>query len=149
MSRLTIIAVGGSKSSWARTVERTYCRRLHRWKAEIQVVKAGSGNEVKKIEAKRIITLIPKNAKVIVLVERGQKLSSKQFARKVDTTIRRNPLCFIIGGAFGLDDSVIKKADVELSVSQFTLSHDVARVVLLEQCYRAWTIINNHPYHKE
>jgi 23S rRNA (pseudouridine1915-N3)-methyltransferase len=100
-------------------------------------------------EAQAIKNHIPKGSRIFVLMIDGKIYSSEAFANYLAKTIMNNSnLCFIIGGPEGLDESIQNIAHETLSLSSFTLPHTLARVVLLEAIYRAFTINNNLPYHK-
>ncbi len=104
---------------------------------------------VKKAEATQIIKAIPKNSAVIVLDPGGTEMDSKEFARCVNNSILTGKgVVFIIGGAYGLDKEVLSAAQSIVSLSKLTMPHLLAKLVLMEQIYRAQTIINGHPYHK-
>lgn len=85
---------------------------------------------------------------VVVLDEKGEHLSSKEFATLLDKSYYKK-LHFLIGGAYGHDAATLKKANKVISLSKLTFPHQVARLILVEQIYRAFTINNNHPYHKD
>jgi 23S rRNA (pseudouridine1915-N3)-methyltransferase len=93
--------------------------------------------------------LIPAKNFLVVLDERGTELTSEAFALKMgEWQIQHKEISFIIGGAFGLDKKFIKSCDFCWSLSKLTLPHQLVRVILAEQIYRAWTILSRHPYHK-
>ncbi len=96
-------------------------------------------------------TQMPKGAKIIALDERGDNLSSVQLANKIDTVITNgcSHIVFLIGGADGHKQEVRDKADMLLAFGKMTLPHMLMRAVLVEQIYRAQTIIAKHPYHRE
>ncbi len=81
----------------------------------------------------------------IVLDPKGKELDSFAFSSLLKD---RNCVSFFIGGAYGFEDSFLKKCDIKLSLSRLTMGHKIAKIVLYEQIYRAFTILNNHPYHK-
>ncbi|MFI3241560.1 MAG: 23S rRNA (pseudouridine(1915)-N(3))-methyltransferase RlmH [Alphaproteobacteria bacterium] len=93
----------------------------------------------------------PKGAKIVALDERGDNISSIKFAQKIDNFILNgcSHIVFLIGGAEGHSQEVRDNADMLLSFGKMTLPHMLMRAVLMEQIYRAQTIINNHPYHRE
>ena len=101
-------------------------------------------------QSSRLLAAIPARGTVVVLDERGQVLDSLKFARWLERLTIDSPhgIHFVIGGDVGFDDSVRNRADKVLSLSAMTLPHQVARVVLLEQIYRACTLIRNIRYHK-
>ncbi|MCT4635835.1 MAG: 23S rRNA (pseudouridine(1915)-N(3))-methyltransferase RlmH [Rickettsiales bacterium] len=100
----------------------------------------------KECEGKLLLKSIPYGSFVIALDEVGKSFTSEEFSLRLERVTR--PICFIIGGAHGLSSEVRDKADMLLSLSDMTLPHVMARVVLIEQIYRAYTISANHPYHK-
>jgi len=101
-------------------------------------------------EAIKITAAIPKGVRIIALDERGKDLSTQALANQL-TQWRQDggDVAFLIGGADGLDASIKQKADAIWRLSSLTLPHAMARVLLTEQLYRAWTILQGHPYHRE
>ncbi len=100
-------------------------------------------------EGERLLQRVPDGAYVIALDERGKAFSTKQLADRLDQHMLegRNCWALIIGGPYGLSDTVRQRADLVLSLSPMTLTHQMARLLLLEQLYRSCTIIRNEPYH--
>jgi len=110
-----------------------------------------SPKELKQIEADQILSRLSPSDKVILLDENGKDLNSLKFADFIQAQMNvsvRN-LVFIIGGAYGLADSLRAELKNSIRLSSLTYSHHLARLVLLEQIYRACTIINNEPYHNQ
>ncbi len=107
-------------------------------------------DEVIADEGERLLARVPGGAKVIVLHRPGRHWSSEAFADHLrEAGVRGIPaVTFLIGGAYGLSPAVLERADLELSLSAMTLPHELARLVLTEQIYRAGTIIRGEPYHK-
>ncbi len=103
-----------------------------------------------KDEATRLIDTIADGAFVISLDERGKNLSSKAFANRIQTELHdgRRALSLVIGGADGHGDAMRQRADMLLSFGQLTWPHQLVRVLLVEQLYRATTILSGHPYHR-
>ncbi len=101
-------------------------------------------------EAQKILAVIKPNSYVITMEIEGKILSSEQFAQKIDELTKEgiNEVCFIIGGANGIAQSLRAKSNYKLSFSKMTFPHQLARVMLLEQIYRAMKILANEPYHK-
>ena len=109
-----------------------------------------SDSEMKEAEAKLLLSDLPPDAFIVALDEHGQTLSSREFAtqiKKVKEDAR--PIVLMIGGANGHGSEVLKRANLQLSFGRMTLPHFLMRVVLAEQLYRATTIWNNHPYHRD
>lgn len=102
------------------------------------------------IEGDKILSKIPDTSYVIVMEVLGKQLSSEDFAKEITKINSKgiNQLVFVIGGAYGLSEKVKRRADLLLSFSKMTLPHQIMRLFLLEQIYRAFRIIQNEPYHK-
>lgn len=100
----------------------------------------------KLLEGELIIKSLPSNSFVIALDESGEQYNSSDFAKKINNS--EKPISFLIGGAFGLSQEVKRRANMVLSLGLMTMPHALARVLLVEQIYRAYTIGQNHPYHK-
>jgi len=104
---------------------------------------------IRKKEAERIFKAIPKNVFFAALDERGQEFTSHEFAAFINGMLESGvkELIFIIGGAMGLDESIPQKANKSIALSRWTVTHEMAKLVLLEQLYRAFTIIKGKTYH--
>ena len=131
-----------------------YLKRLP-WKSnivEIDIKKpAKTTAERKAKEAERLLAAVPNGAALVVLDENGKHLKSRVFAKKIDdwqANGYRN-LALVIGGADGLDASILQKADLKLALGTLTWPHMMVRVMLAEQIYRAWSINTGHPYHRD
>ena len=129
MARLHVVALSAKLPGWAEQACADYVKRMPR------------GYEVERLNVKRVA--LPKNAYVVVLDERGKDLTTEQFAR-----LLQRETAFVIGGADGLDEKIKHQAALLLRLSALTLPHALAQVVLLEQIYRAATILTGHPYHR-
>jgi len=106
-------------------------------------------NKTIEYEGEKLISAITGNPKIIALDESGSMMNSTQFARFIgDKHSLSNDIVFLIGGAYGLSPKVKSKAHRVLSMSKMTLQHDIALLVLLEQIYRAFTILHGQDYHK-
>ena len=100
-------------------------------------------------EAKRIHAAIPAGAWVVALDEKGQRWSSVELARQLEGWMQRSSdLALLVGGADGLDQGCIEQADQLWSLSPLTFPHALIRVIVAEQLYRAWSLLNHHPYHR-
>ena len=102
------------------------------------------------LEGERILSKIKSDSYVITLEIKGKSFSSEEFAQKIKeiSLCGRNEIVFVIGGANGLSEEVSKRADLKLSFSKMTFTHQMARIILIEQIYRAFKIINNENYHR-
>jgi len=107
-------------------------------------------NLVKEKEGKRILEKISPTSYIIALAINGNNLSSESFAEKIGNLMNedKSHITFVIGGSLGLSDEVLDKANYKLSFSKMTFPHQLMRVILSEQIYRAYRIMNNEPYHK-
>lgn len=158
MLHLNLICVGKLKETYWREAGAEYLKRLTPF-AKVEIVElkeesfdAKSNVEIiKKREEEKLKTELKKNpdAYVIALDEHGKQFSSELFAKQLNNLAMEhsNNFVFIIGGPLGLDQSIVKSANLVLSLGAATLTHQMARVVLLEQLYRAMMIQNNRPYH--
>lgn len=158
--KITIICVGKIKEKFYRDAIEEYAKRLSKYcKFEIIEVadektpdKASAVEEeqIKEKEAARILGKIKPDAYVCTLEIAGKQLSSTELADWMEkTTIGgRSHITFVIGGSLGLHSSVLQRSDYGLSFSKMTFPHQLMRVILSEQIYRAYRIINNEPYHK-
>jgi 23S rRNA (pseudouridine1915-N3)-methyltransferase len=105
--------------------------------------------EIKQDEARLIKAKLKPGSYLIALDPNGLQMSSEKFSLILSKQMMQSAnIDFIIGGAFGLDDSILKSSGLKLSLSEMTFPHQLAKMLLLEQIYRAQTILNNHPYHK-
>lgn len=104
---------------------------------------------IRRKEAEKIFKSIPSNSVLVALDERGQEFTSHGFAEYLNGSLESGvkEMVFVIGGAMGLDESVTKRAHKVIALSRWTLTHEMARLVLLEQLYRAFTIIKGKTYH--
>ena len=154
--KLRIISVGHKMPSWVETACAEYTKRMPREATveiiDIKPVKRAAGNStenIQLIEAKRILEAAGKDF-CIALDERGQEVTTLQLADKFkDWQASSRDVALIIGGADGLHTSVKQKADWLWGLSKLTLPHAMVRVLLVEQLYRAHSVITNHPYHRE
>ena len=130
-----------------------YLKRT-KWSVEVKEYeekKALTGEALKSAEAELLLSGIPEKAKVVVLDEHGDTLSSREFAGKLRTWQNNgsDTVAFLIGGADGHGQKVKDRANLTLSFGRMTLPHFLMRVVLAEQIYRAKTILDGHPYHRD
>lgn len=158
--RITIICVGRIKEKFYRDAIDEYAKRLSKYcKLEIVEVadektpdKASPAEEeqIKLKEAERILTKIKEDAYVCTLEILGKKYTSESFAGMLEQAAisGKSHIAFVIGGSLGLHSSVLKRSNQAVSFSDMTFPHQLMRVILCEQIYRAYRIINREPYHK-
>jgi 23S rRNA (pseudouridine1915-N3)-methyltransferase len=154
--RLVIVAVGQRVPDWAQTAWDDYAKRFPpELRVELKAVKTeprGSKtlDTLYAAERSRIEAAIPKGARVVALDERGTALTTKALAGKLKHwQLEADDVALIIGGPDGLDPAFRQAAHERIRLSDLTLPHAFARVLLIEQLYRAWSINANHPYHRE
>ncbi|MDD3569559.1 MAG: 23S rRNA (pseudouridine(1915)-N(3))-methyltransferase RlmH [Lachnospiraceae bacterium] len=158
--KISVICVGRLKEKYWTDAVAEYTKRLSKYvKLEItelpdekapESMSAAQEEQVKTKEGQRILKAIKEDAFVITLEVQGKQISSEELAQLVDTkaTGGVSHIAFVIGGSLGLSDEVISRAGYHLSFSKMTFPHQMMRVVLLEQIYRAVKINKNEPYHK-
>lgn len=153
--KVRVIVVGRVRGTLADAV-REYEERAGRyWKLEVVEVAARGAqslpaDRVRDEEGERILTQIPTDHEVLALTRVGEAMGSRNLAAYLEEKGTRSApgVTFVIGGAFGLSESVLRKAKKRMSLSALTLPHEMARLVLAEQLYRAGTIVRGEPYHK-
>lgn len=150
---INIIAVGKIKEKALQTLIEEYSKRISGY-TKINIVEVGDEpNEkvnVKQIEGERILKQIKKEAFVVLLDLRGESLDSIALAKKINeiNTYHSSNITFVIGGSLGVSDEVVERADYLLKLSNMTFPHNIARLLILEQIYRSYKILNNETYHK-
>ena len=148
---IKILCVGKVKEKFYREAIDEYSKRLSRYtKLEIvEVADEAIEDKALKEEENRILKNIKESDYVITLEIEGERLSSLEFSSKLDKLAISNPnIVFVIGGSYGLGEGVKQRSNYKLSFSKMTFPHQLFRVILLEQIYRAYKIINNESYHK-
>lgn len=145
--KIRFIWVGKTKNKHWRALQEDYLKRLSYFvKYEITELR----DDTKENEGKRIIENMNQSTFVCVLDVEGRSISSHELADKIENWQNRGlkEIAFVIGGAEGLASEVVEKADYSLSLSFLTFTHEAARVILIEQLYRGYTIIKGFPYQK-
>ncbi|WP_088072043.1 23S rRNA (pseudouridine(1915)-N(3))-methyltransferase RlmH [Gottfriedia luciferensis] len=157
---ISIISVGKLKEKYLKMGIDEYIKRLSSYaKMEIIEVPDEKAPEnlseadmliVKEKEGERILSKIAEDSYVIALAIKGQEHTSESLAKKIDqlATYGNSKVAFVIGGSLGLSDAVMKRADDTLSFSKMTFPHQLMKLILVEQVYRAFRINRNEPYHK-
>ncbi len=148
---IKIICVGKIKEDYFTLATKEYLKRLSKY-TNIQIIEVEDEANIQKalkVEAEKISKHIKENDYVITLEIDGKELSSEEFASKIDNIfITNSNIDFIIGGSYGIDETIKKRSNYSLSFSKMTFPHKLFRVILLEQIYRAFKINNNETYHK-
>lgn len=151
--KTTVLAVGSVRDAHYRGLCEDYAKRIQRFSPlDIDEVKDGRGldpEQARVAEGERILRRLRDSAYVVALDGGGRTRSSEDLAAWLDARSRDRTrgLTFVVGGPFGLSDAVLARCRERLSLSAMTLPHELARTVLLEQLYRAWTILRRLPYH--
>ena len=158
--KITVLTVGKIKEKFYTAAIDEYSKRLSRYcklniiqVADEKTIENSTEKEIDIIKAKegeRILKNIPYDAFVITLEINGKMLDSEELADKINKLgiMGESHIVFVIGGSLGLHKDVSKRANFKLSFSKMTFPHQLMRVILLEQIYRSYRIINNEPYHK-
>ena len=158
--KITVLTVGKIKEKFYTAAIDEYSKRLSRYcklniiqVADEKTIENSTEKEMDIIKAKegeRILKNIPDDAFVITLEINGKMLDSEELADKINKLgiMGERHIVFVIGGSLGLHKDVSKRANFKLSFSKMTFPHQLMRVILLEQIYRSYRIINNEPYHK-
>jgi 23S rRNA (pseudouridine1915-N3)-methyltransferase len=155
--RIRVLAVGSRMPDWVRDVCADYALRL-RASLKLMLLEIPAGprsgprgaQAALRIEAKRLLVALRPKEFVVALDERGDEFTTRELAAWLEARRQAaRDVAFLIGGPDGLDPEVIKRADFKLSLSRLTLPHALVRVLLTEQLYRAQSLLENHPYHRE
>lgn len=157
---ITLVTVGKIKEKYFRDAIAEYQKRLSRY-CKLDIIEVADEktpdrasevleNQIKQKEAERILKNIREDAYCIALTIDGKKRDSVNFAEHMEQLglMGKSNVVFVIGGSLGLHESVVKRADEKFSFSDLTFPHQLMRVILLEQIYRCYRIINGEPYHK-
>ena len=158
--KLTIIAVGKLKEKYLKDGIAEYSKRLSRF-CDLEIVEiedeqvpenisAANAIQVKRKEAEKILKKLKDSSLLVVLDVKGEKLDSEAFASKLNSFFisGNSHITFVIGGSLGLDEMLVKRSILRFSMSDLTFPHQLARLILLEQVYRCFKIINGETYHK-
>lgn len=153
--RVIVAAVGKPRDpAFAAAIQEFEGRAARYWPLDVHEVRGEPGKSVsadlvRKREGERLATVLPAPAHVIVCDPGGTSKTSEEFSAWLQAERERGrDVAFVIGGAFGLSDAIRARAHTRLALAPWTLSHELARLVLAEQLYRAGTIVRREPYHK-
>ncbi|SIT87114.1 23S rRNA (pseudouridine(1915)-N(3))-methyltransferase RlmH [Edaphobacillus lindanitolerans] len=157
---ITIITVGKLKEKYLKSGIEEYEKRLRSY-SKIELIEVADEKApeqlseaememVKKKEADRILSKLPPDAHVIALAINGKQKSSEELADTLNRlmTYGKSKIAFVIGGSLGLHEDVLRRSDEQLSFSRMTFPHQLMKLILIEQIYRAFKIMKNEPYHK-
>ena len=156
--KIKFICIGKTGHSFLEAGETEYLKRLKHYiqleRIEIPDIKQAknlSNKQIKELEGKEILAKITAGDSVILLDEHGQQFSSLKFSEFIQQKLNSGikTLVFVVGGAYGFSDEVYRAATSKLSLSEMTFSHQMIRMIFLEQLYRAFTILRNEPYHHQ
>jgi 23S rRNA (pseudouridine1915-N3)-methyltransferase len=155
--RVQLIAAGTRRPAWEREGYQTYARRLPRECAltllEIPVARRAPGAALARLvehEGELMLRAVAKGARVVALDVRGEACDTRTLATRLATWMRDGrDVALLIGGPDGLAPACLQAADARWSLSPLTLPHGLARIVVAEQLYRAWSVLTGHPYHRD
>lgn len=154
--KVHLLAVGQRMPAWVEQGYNEYAARLS-GNVQLQLKEIAATkrtrnsvvDQLKQQEGQRLTAAIPDGSRVIALDEHGKNISTKQFADKMQDWLQLNQdVSLLVGGPDGLSADCLSRADERWSLSPLTFPHPLVRIIIAEQVYRAWSIINNHPYHR-
>lgn len=153
---IKLLVVGKTKNKELISLISNYVKRIKLYN-KFQIIEVNSTkskknneNDFKKIESENILKKVKNNDLLILLDEKGKNYSSREFANFIKIKTQENKtIIFVIGGAFGFSSELYSKSHGLISLSKMTFSHQIIRLFFTEQLYRAFTILNNHPYHND
>lgn len=149
---ITIITVGKIKEKYIKDGIKDYLKRISKYN-KIELIEVDDTsfdkNKALKVEAENILKRLNKKSFIITLEIEGNEINSLELSNLIDNNINNyTNITFIIGGSYGLDDSIKELSNYKLSFSKLTFPHQLFRLILLEQLYRSFKILNNESYHK-
>ncbi len=156
--KIKIIAIGKTHKSFLIEGENEYIKRIKKYVAiekieipDLKNAKKLTFNQIKEKEGKLLLTKIEPHSLIVLLDEKGKEYTSMKFSNWMQDKMNRGykNIIFLIGGAYGFSDEVYKAANEKIALSKMTFSHQMIRMLFTEQIYRAFTILNNEPYHHE
>ncbi len=154
--KINLIAIGNKMPDWVAAASNDFIKRLP---GEIKInpvllplIKRGKNPDIPRIvrdESRKLLAAAPKDSLLVVLDVLGKPLTTMKLSSLLETWLQQGQdISIIIGGPDGVSDELLSQAALKLSLSGLTFPHPLVRVILLEQIYRAWSILNNHPYHR-
>lgn len=156
MLRLSLIMASNRQPEWVDAGADDYAKRLRgRCTLEIKTVplaRRTASTPVERAindEGERMLAAVPAGTHVVALLETGKPWSTKELAAKLESWMQRSaPVALLVGGPDGLSEACVARANERWSLSNLTLPHGLVRVVVAEALYRAWSLLENHPYHR-
>jgi len=154
--RIHLIAIGHKMPAWVDQACEDYIRRLpveiRLNMVSLPLIKRGKNADIRRIvrdESRKLLAAVPDNTLPVVLDVAGQSLSTPKLAGLLDNWLQQGQdIALIIGGPDGVSAELLTQVQLKISLSALTFPHTLIRVMLVEQLYRAWSILNNHPYHR-
>ena len=145
--KITLITVGKIKEKYLKDAIAEYSKRLSKY-CKLDIIEVS--DEIRSKEGEKILRYIKDDMYVITLEIAGKMLTSEELAERIEKLgiQGKSSIAFVIGGSIGLGKEVLKRSDYALSFSKMTFPHQLMRVILLEQVYRSYRIMNGEPYHK-
>jgi 23S rRNA (pseudouridine1915-N3)-methyltransferase len=155
--RIAVVSASARQPDWVRDGFDAYARRLRgsctltlTEVALARGAKTRSRGDLREAEGRRILASVPKGAHVTALDERGAQWTTMELVRRLERWLAGGrPVALLIGGPDGLSESCRERADEAWAVSALTLPHGLVRIVVAEAIYRAWSVLENHPYHRD
>jgi 23S rRNA (pseudouridine1915-N3)-methyltransferase len=151
-----MLAVGGRQPPWVEAAVESYVKRLPvQWQFRVQAVPpaarpGGDAARALQAEGDKVLGLLRPDERLVALDERGSELTSAGLAERLaGWQADGRDVCLVVGGPDGLAPACLQRAELRWSLSRHTLPHGLARVVAIEQLYRAWTLLAGHPYHRD
>ena len=118
----------------------------------LPIIKRGKNPDIPRVirdESRKLLTAVPKHSLLVVLDVLGKPVTTMKFSSLLESWMQQaQEVSIVIGGPDGMSDELLSQSSLKLSLSALTFPHPLVRVILLEQIYRAWSILNNHPYHR-
>ncbi|HEX6559768.1 MAG TPA: 23S rRNA (pseudouridine(1915)-N(3))-methyltransferase RlmH [Longimicrobiales bacterium] len=154
--KISLLVIGRAGALFVDAIAEFERRAARYWSLDVLEIreerarKGSSDAQIRAAESNRLLEKVPAGSEIVALTRQGRSWSSDQLARHLeDAAVQgRAGVAFLIGGALGLSEEAIQKADRTLSISSMTLTHELARLIFTEQLYRAGTIVRGEPYHK-
>jgi 23S rRNA (pseudouridine1915-N3)-methyltransferase len=151
-----LVAVGQKMPAWVNQACDEYLKRLPRELQltfiEVPLIKRGKNPDIPRIirdEGSKVLQSIPAGSKLVALDVKGSQISTEKLASTLDNWMHEGQdVAIVIGGPDGLADEILQQAQHRLSLSAMTFPHPLVRIIIVEQLYRAWSFLNNHPYHR-